>query len=192
MFDGMNWTFYNISNSSFPNNKFKVIEIDNLGNKWIGTDEGRIVKFDGMNWVFYNSSNFELPCDCVEEIAIDNLGNKWIGTYGGGLAVYHESGVVKVDEKSDEKIPTEFILAQNYPNPFNPTTKIKYSIPKESFVKIAIYDILGKEIATLVNEGKPTGNYEIQFNASNLPSGVYFYRMQAGNFIETKKMVLIK
>jgi predicted esterase len=84
------------------------------------------------------------------------------------------------------------VLYQNHPNPFNPTTTIKYSTQKESFVTIKIYDILGNEIITLVNERKPAGTYAINFNGSNLPSGIYFYRMQAGNFVSTKKFVLLK
>ena len=89
-------------------------------------------------------------------------------------------------------IPEKYSLAQNYPNPFNPTTIIKYQIPELSFITIKVYDVLGSEVVTLVNEEKVAGNYEIEFNATQLPSGVYFYRLQAGNFIETKKMVLMK
>ncbi|MGB5530251.1 MAG: right-handed parallel beta-helix repeat-containing protein, partial [Ignavibacteriaceae bacterium] len=85
--------------------------------------------------------------------------------------------------------PTEYALSQNYPNPFNPTTTIKYSVPKLSFVTIKIYDVLGSEITTLVNEEKPIGSYEVEFDADGLTSGVYFYRLQAGFFVETKKMV---
>jgi hypothetical protein len=84
------------------------------------------------------------------------------------------------------------LLSQNYPNPFNPTTVIKYQIPKQSFVTIKIYDVLGSEVATLVNEEKPIGNFELMWNAENLASGIYFYRLQAGDFIETKKMILLK
>ena len=81
---------------------------------------------------------------------------------------------------------------QNYPNPFNPTTTIQYVISSEQFVSLKIYDILGKEVATLVNSRKAIGNYKVNFNASNLTSGVYFYRIQAGNFTETKKFILLK
>jgi len=86
----------------------------------------------------------------------------------------------------------DFKLEQNYPNPFNPATTIKYQIPELSFVTLKIYDVLGSEIITLVNEEKSAGNYEVEFNASSLPSGVYFYILQAGSFVETKKMVLMK
>ncbi len=95
--------------------------------------------------------------------------------------------------------PKEFSLNQNYPNPFNPTTKIKYTIPNvgrseasPNKVALKIYDILGREVATLVNEEKPPGNYEVVFDGSNLPSGVYFYRIKAGSFIQTRKMVLLR
>jgi len=89
-------------------------------------------------------------------------------------------------------LPKAYALYQNYPNPFNPVSKIKYDIPKISFVTIKVYDVLGSEIATLVNEEKPAGSYEVDFNAIGLPSGVYFYHLKAGQFIETKKMVLMK
>ncbi|MBK8946640.1 MAG: T9SS type A sorting domain-containing protein [Ignavibacteriae bacterium] len=94
-------------------------------------------------------------------------------------------------------LPTTYALSQNYPNPFNPTTKIKYAIPQNEKgekinVKIMVYDILGKEVETLVNENKSPGNYEVDFDASNLPSGVYFYKLQAGDYIQSRKMLLIK
>jgi N-acetylneuraminic acid mutarotase len=88
--------------------------------------------------------------------------------------------------------PTEYALYQNYPNPFNPSTKIGYKIPRESFVIIKLYDLLGQEIKTLVNENKQAGNYTYSFNASNLPSGVYLYRIVAESFSQTKKMILLK
>ena len=95
------------------------------------------------------------------------------------------------------KAPTKFSLSQNYPNPFNPETKIKFEIPGQarndnSLVTLKVYDILGKEVATLINEEKVTGDYEVEFNGSNFPSGIYFYKLKAGNFVETKKMILLK
>ncbi|MEJ2196877.1 MAG: T9SS type A sorting domain-containing protein [Ignavibacteriaceae bacterium] len=89
-------------------------------------------------------------------------------------------------------IPSDFILNQNYPNPFNPLTTIRYSVPQTATVTIKVFDILGNEIETLVNEEKPVGNYEVEFNAISLPSGVYFNRLQAGSFVEIRKMVLMK
>ena len=89
-------------------------------------------------------------------------------------------------------IPQSFQLFQNYPNPFNPTTTIKYQIPEHNFVSIKVFDILGKEIETLVNEEKSKGTYEISWNADYLPSGIYFYQLKSGKYIETKKMLLLK
>ena len=89
-------------------------------------------------------------------------------------------------------ILSEFSLSQNYPNPFNPATKIRYSIPQSANVELKVFDILGNKIETLVYEQKPTGTYEVTWYAENLPSGVYFYQLRAGSFIETKKMLLLK
>lgn len=88
--------------------------------------------------------------------------------------------------------PEDFILYQNYPNPFNPKTRIKYSVPHASLVQIKVYDVIGNEIETLVDRERLSGTYELTWNAANLPSGVYFYRIQAGEFIQTKKMLLLK
>jgi hypothetical protein len=89
-------------------------------------------------------------------------------------------------------IPTEFSLEQNYPNPFNPTTKINFQIPELCFVTLKVYDVLGSEIATLVNGEKAIGTYELTWYAEQFPSGIYFYKLQSGPFVETKKMILLK
>jgi len=109
--------------------------------------------------------------------------------------------VVGVEEKQIALLD-DYYLGQNYPNPFNPTTTINYQIPELSFVTLKVYDVLGSEIATLVNEEKPAGRYEVEFSAIggsasggdawNLPSGIYFYRIQVGNYVSTKKMILLK
>ena len=88
--------------------------------------------------------------------------------------------------------PVDFTLAQNYPNPFNPATTISYQLPVNSFVSLKVYDVLGNEVASLVNEQKAAGNYDVNFDASSLGSGVYFYTIKAGNFTQTKKMILMK
>ena len=101
---------------------------------------------------------------------------------------FEYSNVIEVEVAS----PSTFSLEQNYPNPFNPSTKIKYSVTQSSNVVLKIYDVLGNEVATLVNEEKPAGSYEVEFNPSSLTSGVYFYKLQAGSFVDTKKMILQK
>jgi len=89
-------------------------------------------------------------------------------------------------------VPTKFSLSQNYPNPFNPVTKINFAIPKQGFVTLRIYDVLGREIKTLVNEVKTAGEYSVDFNASEFSSGVYFYRLESQGFTDIKRMMLIK
>ncbi len=89
-------------------------------------------------------------------------------------------------------IINEFQLSQNYPNPFNPSTKIGFTISDVGFVKLKVYDVLGNEIITLVNKEMEPGKYSINFDGSNLPSGIYFYKLAAGNFVQVKKMMLVK
>src|SRR5690606_8604547 len=89
-------------------------------------------------------------------------------------------------------IPEQYYLSQNYPNPFNPETIIKYQIPSAGRTTLKIYDLLGNDVATLVDEFQSTGRYEIKFNGSSLSSGIYFYRLQSDSFVETKKMILLK
>jgi hypothetical protein len=93
---------------------------------------------------------------------------------------------------NEPNVPASYKLGQNYPNPFNPVTTIKFSIPKSGYVEIKLYDVLGKEVATLVSDPYNAGEYRVDFNASNLPSGTYFYRLESNGFIDTKKMILIK
>jgi len=96
-----------------------------------------------------------------------------------------------VDDQPIE-IARTFQLQQNYPNPFNPSTVIKYAMSNRQYASLKVYNVLGNEVATLVNEVKEAGVYEIEFKAEGLPSGIYFYRLQAGNFAETKKLILLK
>jgi hypothetical protein len=107
------------------------------------------------------------------------------------LALYSKN--LEKDKKiNNEQTPKEYSLGDNYPNPFNPTTTIGYSIPTDEKVVLKVYDILGKEVAILVNEQKPEGNYQVIFNAENLASGLYLYQIKSGTFIQTKKMILMK
>jgi len=89
-------------------------------------------------------------------------------------------------------IPAEYNLHQNYPNPFNPTTKITFDVPKSTYTKLVIFDMLGREIATLVNEQLNAGSYEVSWLAGSYPSGVYFYKLVTDNFVNIKKMLLMK
>ncbi len=109
-----------------------------------------------------------------------------------GLYILRNNAITGLGDFSNKKKPEYYQLSQNYPNPFNPTTIIRYSIPEGNFVTIKLYDVLGNELKTLVKGYKPAGQYEIRIDGSELPSGVYFYRLEAGSFSETKKMILLR
>ena len=125
-----------------------------------------------------------------------------ITTYGYGTTktstlVYANINGIEFGEMvtSADDLPNEidgYNLNQNYPNPFNPSTKIKFKLAETVFTSLKVYDVLGNDVATLFNEEKPAGEYEIDFDAFGLTSGVYFYQLKAGSFIDTKKMILIK
>ncbi len=106
--------------------------------------------------------------------------------------IYDEMTFLAVSVEDNELTVDNFELAQNYPNPFNPTTKISYSVAEQTMVTLKVYDVLGKEVATLVNNVKPAGQYDVSFNAANLATGMYIYKLQAGDFVSSKKMMLVK
>lgn len=141
-----------------------------------------------MDFAFY----CEESCYVEGKIQVNNL--RFVYNNGDTVLVDPFQYIWPTTDVPNDKIqiPSDFVLSQNYPNPFNPSTKIGYNLSTNSFVTLKVYDILGREIETLVNEEKSIGNYEVEFNASNLPSGTYFYRIAAGDFIETKKMILVK
>ena len=143
-------------------------------------------------FVLDDSTEISSSADSVHVVIIDDK-NNFIGT----LVSRTTEDLITGIKSLTNNVPSRFILKQNYPNPFNATTKIKYTIPDigtsfMKFIKIKVYDILGNEIATLVNEEKSAGNYEIEFDGSYLSSGIYFYSMQSGTFTDTKKFILMK
>ena len=125
----------------------------------------------------------------VNELEVVKFGRqRGLGAFKDTVKIVNKfTGVKQTDE-----IPLTYALYQNYPNPFNPTTTIKYSIPNTERVTLKIYNILGQEVATLVDEEQKPGVYELKFDAGNLASGVYFYRLKAGGFTAVKKMMLVK
>ncbi|MCH8035115.1 MAG: T9SS type A sorting domain-containing protein [Bacteroidetes bacterium] len=186
-YDGDEWTVFTTENSNLPTEHVWNLVADSLGNLWMSGDG--LIMYDGNDFTQYTAQNSGLYSINISDIQIDEFNNKWI-IHPNAISVYNEDGITSVVEEL--QLPNAFKLQQNYPNPFNPTTTINYQIPKISFVTLKVYDVLGKEVVALVNEEKPSGNYVVEFDANRLPSGIYFYRLQAGSFVETKKMVLMK
>jgi len=184
--------------SSYVASPPSAIAVDKNGVLWVGTDYGLAGRI-GDKWTLYNraNGNSTLGGDWITGIAVDSSNNKWISYFSdgndyAGIAEFNEHGILTGIENNKNQIPSSFSLSQNYPNPFNPSTIIKYQIPKESFVTLKIYDVLGREVKQLVNEEKSAGNYSVTLNASSLASGIYFYRITAGSYTSIKKMVLLK
>jgi hypothetical protein len=158
----------------------------------------RYKAFDGTNWstsIQVSDASSDVTGLLKPEVA-DIDGSTPVFAFVGGnyINVYFDnfSWVPTDVNDGSNSLPEIFSLEQNYPNPFNPSTSIQFRIPENSFVSLKIYNVLGKEVSTLINEEKNAGAYEVNFNASALSSGVYFYKLEAGNFVQTRKMVLMK
>jgi photosystem II stability/assembly factor-like uncharacterized protein len=182
---GNSWETFNVF--GYQGTSFWGFEIDFVSSEigYAGTWDSRIFTTSngGETW-----TEEEFPSAMpIYSIDFVDVKRGWtFGEIGTILKRDPNSTNISVDQISVQ------ILSQNYPNPFNPSTTISYQIPELSFVTVKVYDVLGSEIATLINEDKPAGNYEAGFDGTNLTSGIYFYRIQAGNYTETKKMILLK
>jgi len=169
------------------------LSINSLNHIFVGTFDGVFRSTDnGNNWALINDG---LTNSGILSSTINSDDYIFVGSDGNG--VFRSINPTTSVENEISKIPSEYLLSQNYPNPFNPTTTITYQIPEREFVTLKVYDILGREIATLVNEEKPAGSYEVEFNSHsgevrNLTSGIYFYQIKAGEYSETKKMILLQ
>ena len=191
-----NGTSWNEVNTGLTNTNITCLAISG-SNIFAGTENGVFLSTNyGTNW---NDISTGLINANISALAVSNeyiysgTATVWFsGPIGQGVWKRSLSELITSVDYNSIQFPLDFKLSQNYPNPFNPRTTIKYSVPKISQVQIKVFDVLGNEIETLVNEEKPVNTYEITWNAANLPSGVYFYQLKAGDFIETKKMVLIK
>ncbi|HSW56269.1 MAG TPA: T9SS type A sorting domain-containing protein [Ignavibacteriaceae bacterium] len=177
----------------------------NPSNVWCGVISVNFSSDTGRTWI----KEFDFPQEAgrLYDMDFTDENSGWIYTSEGAGVLSHiyrttnggHGGIVAVDENDFDINLIGFKLEQNYPNPFNPITSIQYAIGSlpdgkagRQFVTLKVYDLLGREIATLVNEEKPAGEYEVEFNGSTLPSGIYFYQLKAGEFSETKKMLLLK
>ena len=178
-----------------------AIVVDLSNNKWFpNVSDGKgLLKYDVNGFQEIEPAEFPDSLGKPFSLQIDSQNNIWIGYTNGYIGYFNQNTVISI---AIEPQPLRLRLEQNYPNPFNPSTTIIYSIQKEEWVVLKVYDILGNEVATLVNEKKQAGNYKVLFsakggsasgeNAYNLASGIYFYKIQAGNFVQTKKMILVK
>jgi len=193
---GTTWSDISSNLPDAPVNAFAVDPVE-PSRLYLGNDVGMYVSFNsGQSWWVLGEG---LPILPIGDIEIHpNTRELVAGTYGRSMYKI-DLNLIPTNVESSEPIVTGFELEQNYPNPFNPSTKIKYTIPsvtlsevEGSLVSLKIYDILGKEITTLVNSEQSAGVYEIEFDAASLPSGVYFYQLKAGEFISAKKMILLK
>jgi hypothetical protein len=169
-----------------------ITEVNNYGfeiEKQVGSRQSTLSNWEVIGLVEGNG-NSNRP---IEYSFMDSMIST-AGSYAYRLKQIDNDGSVEYSNEIEVEvlIPTITELKQNYPNPFNPATKLKYSISKEGHVEISIYNIVGEQVALLVNEKKSTGNFEVEFNGSNLPSGVYFYKLGTGNSIDVKKMILLK
>jgi len=168
---------------------------DNPSNVWCCSSALSFSSDTGKTWV----KEFDNQNGIIYDIVFTDENTGWFFSGGGGTLsnIYRTTngghgGIVSVEDNNNASIINDFSLEQNFPNPFNPSTNIIYSIPQSSNVVLKVIDILGNEIASLVNEEKPIGTHTIEFDASNLPSGIYFYQLQTPNFTQTKKMILLK
>lgn len=187
---GANWSLLN-DTAGLSGVDVIDIEVIDTGRGFAVGEQGKLFKqFSQNQWVVERS--LTAPFGTEENL----WGIDFVSTSSGFMCGYYGT-IYKIDATVITSVPNTglplvYSLGQNYPNPFNPATVIKFSVPEASQVTMKVYDILGKELFVLVNSKMQSGNYEVSFNASQLPSGVYFYKMEAGSFSETKKMMLIK
>jgi len=140
-----------------------------------------LVLFDSTFWCDFWKFDIQLVVK-EQGVTIDSLSQPFKSEYGLGIE----------DEENALLISQQIKLFQNYPNPFNPVTNVRFFLPKAGPVTIEVFDVAGKKMATVLNSKKPAGSYSIEFDGSNLASGIYFYRLQAGQFVDVKKMILMK
>jgi len=182
--------------------KLNVITTENLSVVIIPFKNGQGIGVGGFQFfaastytlftvpIYY--SNNETPDSCQISIVIgNNSGEANPGAYFLVDDLAFQGISTEVNETADLN-PTNFTLEQNYPNPFNPSTTIQFSIPEQSFVNLEIFNSLGEGVTTLVSEEKSAGNYRYEWNATNLPSGIYYYTLRSGDFVQTNKLVLLK
>jgi len=193
--NGTSWAPTGLNTATISSNTWICsLAVDTIGSDgstiFAGTsDHGVLVSVNaGVSWAPANTGLTDL---CAYSLAVSSP-YLFAGTNASGVWKRRLSEMTAIHEPSPGKGPQIFSLNQNYPNPFNPSTVISYQLPQSSIVTLKVYDIIGREVSTLVSEQKNIGQYEVTFDGSKLASGVYFYRLQAGTYVETKKLLLLK
>ena len=183
----LNWTKNNEADLDY----YKIYKYAYSEQGWIPYGTSNTNSFEDLNETFLSGGYYANEHWVYYKVtAVDKVPNPYESPYSNQVGAKVKGA--GLEKSNSGTTPTEYALDQNYPNPFNPSTKISYSLKEEGLVTLKVYDILGKEIVTLVNENKPAGFYEAEFNASQLPSGMYIYKIQSGSFSDVKKMLLTK
>ncbi|MBM4158634.1 MAG: M20/M25/M40 family metallo-hydrolase [Ignavibacteria bacterium] len=195
-FTNTGWTDVYSGTYTVPGTGWQYVNLQTPGFYWNGVNNLLVeICFDNTSYTSNSTVNGTTSSGTVRHHHLDNsagcslTGTSTASTRPNTRFFINTSTVVN---PVSAQLPTQYELSQNFPNPFNPETKIKFAVPKESFITLKVYDILGREVASLVNENKTPGYYIIGFNASNLSSGIYYYRLESDNFVEVKKMLLLK
>ena len=168
------------------------VNLDRENNDWqvITLDRSSFKKF-GLNNIGLLYFQFAVETEDSSHVILQVDVAKIEGIYGSDSVIVYDSFTL-TGISSEKEIPVGFNLSQNYPNPFNPSTIIKFGLPEAGFVTLKIYDMLGREVSSLVNEYKNSGSYDIRFNSSGLASGVYLYKLRVNDFVAVKKMILLR
>ncbi len=187
---GANWFFQSNPISSGGMNQINDVKFIDGNSGWAvhGTPSTGAIMFTtngGVNWAIEEQSVNWFDC-----LAIYSNKKTWCGSSSGKVWYTIPDNPLIISHNQETAM--QYSLEQNYPNPFNPMTNVKFQMPNTAFVKLIVFDILGREVSALVNEQLNAGTYEVQWDASAYPSGIYFYKLTAGEYSETKKMILIK
>jgi len=183
---------WNLMNDGLYDRYVMCMKADDSGNVVLGTGSGVYRLADSVDsWHWFGSG---FPVTFTTAITISPDGYVYAGTQSYGLyrTVSRLQARIPVPESPSGTKPLQFSLFQNYPNPFNSTTLVRYQLPVVSQVSLVVFDILGREVSMLVNETKAPGSYEVRFDGADLASGVYFYRLQAGDYVATRKLLLLR
>ncbi|GEM_PF-4240606 len=197
IYDGSNWTIFNMADAWNPNNSVTSVSVDASGIVWFGQDEEGMGKYDQKSLLSYYKDNSGIMGNYVVTVSprqVNDSTEVWCSVYDNGayqgISIYTEEKVTALNESA--ALPSSFSLQQNYPNPFNPSTHIRFTLARAAFTNLTIYNVLGQRVRTLLNRKLAAGSYDVSFDAHNLPGGIYFYTLQSAQQRTTRKMILLR